>query len=76
MIPEAIAIVCAPSYDEIGTFILTPNYGMKEIADCSKSGFHPHTNNPPLFEVLIQIVLSFINDDLNYVLFKKRNAIM
>ena len=51
MIPEAIAIVCAPSYDEIGTFILTPTYGMKEIADCSKAGFHPHTNNPPLFEV-------------------------
>lgn len=50
MIPEAIAIVCAPSFNENRTFILTPNYGIKEIADCSKSGFHPHSTNPPLFE--------------------------
>ncbi len=51
MIPEAIAIVVAPAYNEIGTFALTPTYGLKEIAECSKTGFHPHTNNPPLFEV-------------------------
>ena len=34
----------------IGIFILNPNYGVKEIQECTKSGFHPHTTNPPLFE--------------------------
>ena len=32
-------------------FVLTPDSGMKEIGDCKMSGFHPHTKNPPLFEV-------------------------
>jgi STAM-binding protein len=50
MIPEAIAIVCAPSFNENKFFILSPDYGLKEIGECSKSGFHPHTINPALFE--------------------------
>lgn len=50
LMPEAIAIVCAPKYNEIGYFILTPNYGLQFIANCPKSGFHPHPTEPPLFK--------------------------
>jgi len=50
MIPEAIAIVCAPKHNENKTFILSPDFGLKEIGECNKSGFHPHTINPSLFE--------------------------
>ncbi|XP_005183825.1 STAM-binding protein [Musca domestica] len=49
MMPEAIAIVCAPKYQTTGFFILTPNYGLHYIAECRQSGFHPHPNDPPLF---------------------------
>ncbi|XP_041970791.1 STAM-binding protein-like A [Aricia agestis] len=49
MMPEAIAIVCAPKYNETGYFALTPEYGMQYIAACRQSGFHPHPNDPPLF---------------------------
>ncbi|XP_013109470.1 STAM-binding protein [Stomoxys calcitrans] len=49
MMPEAIAIVCAPKYQTTGFFILTPNYGLNYIAECRQSGFHPHPNDPPLF---------------------------
>lgn len=51
MTPEAIAIVCAPKFNENLTFLLTPDYGMKVISECSQSGFHQHQNNPPIFEV-------------------------
>lgn len=49
MMAEAIAIVCAPKYNETGYFALTPDYGMQFIANCRQSGFHPHPNDPPLF---------------------------
>lgn len=49
MMPEAIAIVCAPKYQTTGFFILTPNYGLNYIAECRQTGFHPHPNDPPLF---------------------------
>ncbi|EEZ97535.1 STAM-binding protein-like [Tribolium castaneum] len=51
LMPEAVAIVCAPRYNETGFFILTPEYGLKFIANCRKSGFHPHPTKPPLFMV-------------------------
>lgn len=70
MIPEAIAIVCAPTYNQFvqfkncftwfytficfirtGIYILNPEIGMREVAECSQSGFHPHTTQPPLFQV-------------------------
>ncbi|ODN03971.1 STAM-binding protein-like A [Orchesella cincta] len=41
MMPEAIAIVCAPKHNQTGTFTLTPE-GMDEIGNCRASGFHPH----------------------------------
>ncbi|XP_050343922.1 STAM-binding protein-like A [Nymphalis io] len=55
MMPEAIAIVCAPKYNETGYFALTPEYGMQYIANCRQSGFHPHPNDPPLFYTVSHI---------------------
>ncbi|XP_029034767.1 STAM-binding protein-like A [Osmia bicornis bicornis] len=49
MMAEAIAIVCAPKYDETGLFILTPEYGLDFIANCRETGFHPHPTEPPLY---------------------------
>ncbi|XP_055381271.1 STAM-binding protein [Condylostylus longicornis] len=49
MMPEAIAIVCAPKYQSSGFFMLTPNYGLDYIGNCRQSGFHPHPNDPALF---------------------------
>ncbi|XP_018568962.1 STAM-binding protein isoform X2 [Anoplophora glabripennis] len=51
LMPEAIAIVCSPKYNETGFFILTPSYGLPFIANCRKTGFHPHPTDPPLFMV-------------------------
>jgi hypothetical protein len=50
IITEAIAIVCAPSFNTTKTFILSPDFGLKEIGECQKGGFHPHTITPSLFE--------------------------
>ncbi|CAL8138794.1 unnamed protein product [Orchesella dallaii] len=41
MMPEAIAIVCAPKHNQTGTFMLTPE-GLDEIGNCHATGFHPH----------------------------------
>ncbi|KAG7190245.1 hypothetical protein KM043_006364 [Ampulex compressa] len=49
MMAEAIAIVCAPKYDETGFFALTPEYGLDFIANCRETGFHPHPTEPPLY---------------------------
>ncbi|XP_058791179.1 STAM-binding protein isoform X2 [Phymastichus coffea] len=49
MMAEAIAIVCAPKYDETGFFHLTPDFGLNYIANCRESGFHPHPSDSPLF---------------------------
>lgn len=49
MMAEAIAIVCAPKYNETGFFILTPDYGIDYIAGCRETGFHPHPTEPPLY---------------------------
>ncbi|XP_026100134.1 STAM binding protein b [Carassius auratus] len=48
MLPESIAIVCSPKFNETGYFRLT-DYGMEEISSCSQKGFHPHPREPPLF---------------------------
>nr|DBA32124.1 TPA: hypothetical protein GDO54_007867 [Pyxicephalus adspersus] len=48
MLPESIAIVCSPKFQETGIFKLT-DYGMKEIGECRQKGFHPHCKDPPLF---------------------------
>ncbi|KAL1492163.1 hypothetical protein ABEB36_012649 [Hypothenemus hampei] len=51
LMPEAIAIVCAPKYQNTAFFNLTPNYGLQFISNCRKTGFHPHPTDPPLFKV-------------------------
>lgn len=48
MLPESIAIVCSPKFNETGYFRLT-DYGMEEISTCTQKGFHPHPKEPPLF---------------------------
>lgn len=43
MMPESIAIVCAPSKGDWGVFRLTDPPGMKSILNCTQTGlFHPH----------------------------------
>ncbi|MCJ1310997.1 hypothetical protein MMC25_004667 [Agyrium rufum] len=43
MMPESIAIVCAPSKGDSGIFRLTDPPGMKAILGCRQTGlFHPH----------------------------------
>lgn len=49
LMAEAIAIVCAPKYQETGFYCLTPSYGLDFIAQCRLDGFHPHPNDPPLY---------------------------
>lgn len=49
MLPEALAIVCAPKYQTNGFFCLTPSYGLEYIASCRLEGFHPHPADPALF---------------------------
>lgn len=41
MLPESIAIVCSPQFQETGFFKLT-DYGVQEISTCQQKGFHPH----------------------------------
>ncbi|KAJ3580619.1 hypothetical protein NHX12_034317 [Muraenolepis orangiensis] len=48
MLPEAIAIVCSPKFNEIGYYRLTDR-GTEEISTCKQKGFHPHSKDPPLF---------------------------
>ncbi|XP_037084009.1 STAM-binding protein-like A, partial [Pollicipes pollicipes] len=57
MMLESIAIVCAPKYNETGFFMLPPKYGLDYIANCHKTGFHPHPQEPPLFEEAQHVTL-------------------
>lgn len=41
MLPEAIAIVLAPKYNEMGFYSLTST-GLEFISKCQQTGFHPH----------------------------------
>ncbi|XP_023238620.1 STAM-binding protein-like [Centruroides sculpturatus] len=58
MMPEAVAIVCSPKYQETGMFSLTQDYGLDYIANCRESGFHPHPKEPPLYEECSHVELS------------------
>lgn len=42
MLPEAVAIVLAPSKQQDGVFRLTDPPGIGIITKCQRSGFHPH----------------------------------
>ncbi|XGW29851.1 hypothetical protein V3C99_009138 [Haemonchus contortus] len=48
MLNEAIAIVCAPSHNQVGTFVLT-SYGMSVVESCAQKGFHVHPEDEKLF---------------------------
>ncbi|XP_064458397.1 STAM-binding protein-like [Ornithodoros turicata] len=50
MLPEAIAVVCSPKYEENKIFSLTVDHGLSYISNCNLSGFHPHPKEPPLYE--------------------------
>jgi len=68
MMPEAIAIVCSPKFNETGFFKLT-EHGLDVIGSCRQSGFHPHQKDPPLFETCRHIELT---SSENVVLTDKR----
>ncbi|XP_048843929.1 AMSH-like protease [Brienomyrus brachyistius] len=56
MLPEAIAIVCAPKHNDTGVFRLT-SPGMAEVGNCRMKGFHPHSKDPPLFSICKHVVV-------------------
>ncbi|KAH9498378.1 hypothetical protein Btru_008132 [Bulinus truncatus] len=57
MMPEAIAIVCSPKFQENGIFKLT-DHGLNVIGSCKEKGFHPHSKDPPLFELCSHVELN------------------
>ncbi|GBM81438.1 STAM-binding protein-like A [Araneus ventricosus] len=57
MMPEAIAIVCSPKYEKTSIFSLTPNFGLDYISQCQQKGFHPHPNEPAIYEESVHVKL-------------------
>ncbi|XP_077457063.1 STAM-binding protein-like A [Stigmatopora argus] len=57
MLPEAIAIVCSPKFNEIGYFRLTDR-GTNEISSCKQKGFHPHSRDQPIFTHADHVTIS------------------
>ncbi|GAB1611035.1 STAM-binding protein-like isoform X1 [Argonauta hians] len=70
MMPEAIAIVCSPKYNETGIFMLTPDRGLPLISSCREAGFHAHPKEPPLFQSCEHVQMV---DDPNVVVADLRN---
>ncbi|XP_062927703.1 AMSH-like protease isoform X1 [Mobula hypostoma] len=60
MLPESIAIICAPKHDETAAFRLTPA-GMLEVSSCRKKGFHPHSKEPALYQTCKHIIIKDMN---------------
>lgn len=60
MLPESIAIVCAPKHNETTAFCLTPA-GMLEVSTCRKKSFHPHSKEPALYQTCKHIVVKDMN---------------
>ncbi|CAK6983165.1 AMSH-like protease [Scomber scombrus] len=56
MLPEAVAIVCAPKHNDTGVFRLTAA-GVSEVSGCRLKGFHPHCKEPPLFTVCKHVMV-------------------
>lgn len=50
MLPEAIAVVCAPKFNDVKCYSLTLDHGISFLSKCKKSGFHPHVTDLPLYE--------------------------
>ncbi|XP_045214573.1 STAM-binding protein-like [Mercenaria mercenaria] len=70
LMPEAVAIVVSPKFNETGVFMLTPDRGLPEVARCSKRGHHEHTKHPPVFETCSHA--RFV-DDRNVILVDLRS---
>lgn len=56
MLPEAIAIVVAPSVNEICMYSLT-EYGLEYILKCPETGFHPHPNEQNLYQTSEHVIV-------------------
>jgi len=65
MLSEALAIVVAPKFNEVAFLVLTPDYGLDFIGNCTETGFHPHPKDPPLFEEASHVQI----DDFSDVIF-------
>jgi len=50
LLPEAISIVCAPRYNQIGYFNITPGQAMDYLKNCKAKGFHDHPAGFPLYQ--------------------------
>lgn len=61
MLPEAIAIVVAPTTSEIQMYSLT-DHGLEFILKCREKGFHPHANEQNLYHSSDHTI---IDDKLN-----------
>nr|CAH8849281.1 unnamed protein product [Trichobilharzia regenti] len=68
MLPEAIAIVCAPKFDDIKCFSLTSDHGISFLSKCKLTGFHPHSTDLPLYEqsqhVIFDDTVEHFSEDL------------
>ncbi|XP_050520222.1 STAM-binding protein [Daktulosphaira vitifoliae] len=52
MMPEALAIVCAPKYNKNNFFFLTPYHGLQVIANCKNvEGFHTHNTDGDIYAI-------------------------
>uniref|UniRef100_A0A7C9FFY5 MPN domain-containing protein n=1 Tax=Opuntia streptacantha TaxID=393608 RepID=A0A7C9FFY5_OPUST len=74
MVPEAIAIVLAPTdtTQSYGIFRLTDPSGMTVIRECREKGFHPHgdsSDGRPLYEQCSHV---YINPNLRFEIFDLR----
>ncbi|XP_063724878.1 STAM-binding protein-like [Symsagittifera roscoffensis] len=50
MIPESVAIVYSPKYQQYQSFSIT-QHGLKVLSECREAGFHYHAKEPPLQQV-------------------------
>ena len=55
LLPEAVAVVCAPRYGTNKWFRLTPK-GLNIVENCSLRGFHEHASKAKLFDSALGIV--------------------
>ncbi|XP_021727031.1 AMSH-like ubiquitin thioesterase 2 [Chenopodium quinoa] len=74
MVPEAIAIVMAPTDKtrNYGIFRLTDPSGMNVLKECEEKGFHPHqesSDGRPLYEQCSHV---YINPNLRFEIFDLR----
>ncbi|KAJ3669464.1 hypothetical protein LUZ60_011414 [Juncus effusus] len=76
MLPEAIAIVMAPTDNERkhGIFHLTDPSGMSVMHDCQETGFHPHEeplDGNPIYEHCSHV---YMNPNMKFDLVDLRNS--